>query len=246
MVVRIYSRFLCLVSLMASVVSLIANGQVVTAATPPTFAVASIKPNNSGARAGSVRVTAGRIVASNATAKMLLQEAFNVKSYQISGGPSWLELNRFDVEAKAEVDGSEDQIRPMLQALLADRFKLLLHRETKEMRVSALTVAKGGFKLHELKPGEPTPVPPRPREDSAGMIVRTGPVSDLVAILTGAIGTPVVDETDLKGRYFFNVAWGPGEDMVTVILEELGLKFEPRKVPIEILVIDQRQKPIEN
>src|SRR5579863_4627381 len=96
------------------------------------------------------------------------------------------------------------------------------------MRVSALTLAKGGFKLHELKLGEPVSVPP-PREGAAGMIVRPGPVSDLVAILTSALGMPVIDETGLKGRYPFNVVWGPGEDMVTEILEQLGLKFENQK-----------------
>jgi uncharacterized protein (TIGR03435 family) len=82
-----------------------------------------------------------------------------VKSYQISGGPSWLESDRFDVEAKAEAGGTEDEMRPMLQALRAARFKLLIHRETKETGGSALMIAKGGFKLCELKPGDPVQCP---------------------------------------------------------------------------------------
>jgi uncharacterized protein (TIGR03435 family) len=238
---------LYLVSFMASAFSVPVSGQEPAAAASAAFEAASVKPNNSGARAGTVRATPGRMVGSNASVKMLLQEAFNVKSYQVSGGPSWLESDRFDVEAKAEDGGTEDQMRPMLQTLLADRFKLLVHRETKEMRVSALMVASGGFKLHELKAGEPAPVPPPRREDWVGMIVRTGPVSDLAAILSeGAVGVPVIDETGLKGRYLFNVVWGPGEDMVTVILEQLGLKFETQKAPIEILVIDHLEKPGEN
>lgn len=237
---------LYLVSSIIAAFSAPLSGQALEAVGSAAFEAASVKSNNSGARAGSVRATPGRMAGSNASVKMLLQEAFNVNSYQISGGPSWLDSDRFDVEAKAEGGRTEDQMRPMLQNILAERFKLLVHRETKEMQVSALMIAKGGFKLHELKAGEPASVPPPPREDAAGMIVRTGPVSDLAAILTGAVGVPVIDETGLRGRYLFNVVWGPGEDMVTVILEQLGLKFETQKALIEILVIDHLEKPSGN
>jgi uncharacterized protein (TIGR03435 family) len=212
----------------------------------PEFDAASIKPNKSGERAGGVRATPGRIVGSNATARMLLQEAFDVKSYQISGGPGWVESDRFDVEAKAGFDATEDQLRPMLQRLLAERFKLVAHRETKEMPVSAIVVVKNGFKLHELKPGEPLPAPPPPKEGTIGMVVRTGTISDLAAILSGAIGRPVLDKSGLQGRYFFNVTWGSDEDMVTALQEQLGLKLESQRAPVELLVIDHLEKPAEN
>jgi|SRR5579862_8159226 len=228
--------------LFATAASMLAQPQ---SSTRLEFDAASIKPNKSGARAGSVRATPGRIVGSNGTAKMLLQEAFNVKSYQVSGGPGWIESDRFDVEAKAGYPATEGELRPMLQRLLAERFKLVVHRETKEMRVLALMVAKNGFKLHELKPGDPNPVAPPPKEGWAGMITRTGPISDLADILTEPMG-PVVDKTGLQGRYFFNIAWGPDEDMITAILEQLGLRFESQKAPIELLIIDRLEKPDEN
>jgi uncharacterized protein (TIGR03435 family) len=215
--------------------------------THPEFDAASIKPNKSGARAGGVRAMPGRIVGSNATAKMLLQEAFNVKSYQVSGGPGWIESDRFDIEAKAEGGVTEDQLRPMLQRLLAERFKLVVHRETKEMQVSALMVAKSGFKPHELKPGDPLPVPPPPpKEGAGGFIFVPGAISDLAAILSTPVGMPVLDKTGLQGKYLFNIAWAQDEDMVTAVLEQLGLKFESQKSPIELLVIDRLEKPDEN
>jgi uncharacterized protein (TIGR03435 family) len=214
--------------------------------TRPEFDSASIKPNKSGARAGGVRATPGRIAGSNATARMLLQEAFDVKSYQVAAGPGWIDSDRFDVEAKSEGGATEDQLRPMLQRLLIDRFKLVVHRETKEMQVSALLVAKSGFKLHELKPGEPTPMPPPPKEGAGGFIAVPGPIASLAAILSGPLGQPVLDKTGLQGKYFFNVAWGPDQDMVTAILEQLGLRFESQKAPIELLVIDRIEKPEEN
>jgi uncharacterized protein (TIGR03435 family) len=100
---------------------------------PPSFDAASIRPNNSGARAGGVRALPGRIVATNATAKMLIQEAYDVRSYQVSGGPGWIESDRFDVEAKAgsgaqggatQVGATEDELRPMLQGLLVPALDL--------------------------------------------------------------------------------------------------------------------------
>lgn len=212
-----------------------------------SFDAASIKPNNSGERAGGVRALPGRITGKNATAKMLIQEAFNVRSYQVSGGPSWSESDRLDVEAKAENAATEEQLRPLLQRMLAARFKFQEHRESKEMQVSALLVAKGGFKLHELKPGDPAPAPPPPpKEGGGGFIFVPGPISDLAAILSNPLGQPVLDKTGLPGRYFFNLAWGPDEDMVTAILEQVGLKFVSQKAAIDLLVIDHIEKPDPN
>jgi len=222
------------------------SSAIVGAQAPSSFDAASIKPNNSGARAGGVRSTPGRMVASNATARMLLQEAYNVKAYQLSGGPGWSESDRYDVEAKANAGDTEDEMRSMLQRLLAERFKLTVHRETKEMQVYIIAVAKSGFKLHELKPGDPAPAPAPPKEGAVGTIVRTGPISDLAAILTGPMGVPVLDRSGLQGKYFFDVAWGPDQDMVTAVQEKLGLRLESQKAPIDLVVIDHIEKPDAN
>lgn len=183
-------------------------------------------------------------MASNATAKMLLLEAYDIKAYQLSGGPGWSESDRYDIEAKAQGGATEDEMRPMLQRLLAERFKLTVHRETKEMQVYIITVAKNSFKLHELKPGGPAPAPPK--EGAVGTIVRTGPISDLAAILTGPMGVPALDRSGLQGKYFFDVAWGPDEDMVTAVQEKLGLRLESQKAPIDLVVIDHIEKPDPN
>lgn len=211
------------------------------------FDAASIKPNNSGGRGGGVRSTPGRVIGINATTKDLLQWAFSMRRYQISGGPGWLDEDRFDVEAKADGGVAEAQLRTMLQKLLAERFKLAAHRETKEMQVSALLVAKSGLKAHEIKPGDPPPVPPAPpTHEKAGFIFVQGQMADLGALLSTPLGMPVIDETGLGARYLFNVSWGPDDDMVTAILEQLGLRFESRKAPIELLVIDHLEKPSQN
>jgi uncharacterized protein (TIGR03435 family) len=211
----------------------------------PGFDVASVKPNKSGG-AGGVRTTPGRIVGINTTAKMLIREAFNVRSYQISGGPGWLESDRFDLEAKAMGNASEDQLRHMLQRLLAERFKLAMHRDAKEMQVSVITVAKSGFKLHELKPGELGPVRTPPKERVAGMIFRTGSISDLADLLSGPMRRPVLDRTGLKGNYVVDIAWGAGEDVFTAFQDQLGLEFESQKAQTEILIIDHIEKPDPN
>jgi len=194
----------------------------------PGFDVASVKPNKSGG-VGGVRTTPGRIIGINTTAKMLIQEAFNVRSYQVFGGPGWLESDRFDLEAKAMGNVSEDQLRPMLQRLLAERFKLAVHRDAKEMQVSVITVAKSGFKLHELKPGELGPVRTPPKEGAAGIIFRTGSISDLADLLSGPMRQPVLDRTGLKGKYVVDIAWGADEDVFTAFQEQLGLEFESQK-----------------
>ncbi len=90
------------------------------------------------------------------------------------------------------------------------------------------------------------PAPPPPKEVAAGTIVRTGPVSDLAAILSGPLGQPVLDKTGLPGVYLFNVSWGPDEDMITEVEEQLGLKIESQKAPIDLLVIDYIEIPEAN
>ena len=91
----------------------------------------------------------------------------------------------------------------------------------------------------------PTPPPP-PKEGAGGFILAPGPISNLAAILSGPLSQPVLDKTGLPGRYLFNLAWGSDEDMVTAILEQLGLKIETQREPIDLLVIDHIEKPDAN
>jgi uncharacterized protein (TIGR03435 family) len=136
----------------------VTDGQ--TPAAGPQFEVASIKAANPTAprpgRLGAVPVvtSSGRLTARNAKLTELIKGAYAVEDYQVSGGPAWIDSARFDVEAKVGDRADRDQLLLMLRALLADRFKLALHRETKELAVYALVVAKGGPKFHALNADE--------------------------------------------------------------------------------------------
>src|ERR1700723_1700725 len=113
----------------------------------PAFEVASIKPNHTGDASSFVHPTPGRLTISNMTVKSLLRFAYQVRDSQILGGPGWIDSDHYDIEAKAEGNPSQDEMKLMLQRLFADRFALALHRETKEVPIYELTVAKGGIKI---------------------------------------------------------------------------------------------------
>jgi uncharacterized protein (TIGR03435 family) len=206
------------------------------ASTPrPTFDVASIKPNHSGTEQLRFMMDAGRFTANNATLKIVLEFAYHMKDSQISGLPGWADSEHYDIEAKQD-DSSADakpklnrdeegeQLRLMLQSMLADRFKLTLHHETKDLPLYALVVAKNGPKLHESPaapedagpPGPPTPNGPQPR-GSIRMMGR-GELSlnavglDMFAeVLSRQLGRLVVNKTGLTGKYDFTLKWTPDE-----------------------------------
>jgi uncharacterized protein (TIGR03435 family) len=135
-------------------------------AAKPRFDVASVKIASPGTTGSRFRRTGGAIEGRNVVLKLLLDYAYGVEGFNVSGGPGWIDSERFDVQAKATPDTPESQMKFMMQALLADRFRLQVHRETKDSRVFVLTAAKGGVKLQPLKEGSCTPrdpkIPPSP------------------------------------------------------------------------------------
>jgi uncharacterized protein (TIGR03435 family) len=178
--------------------------------------------------------------------------------YQVSGGPDWFDSARFDLEGKAAAPADENQLRLMLQTTLADRFKLVVRRGTKEMPVYALTVAKGGPALHELKPGDPAPASMKEiaglvklREIQgapAGAWSDRGTMQSFAEKLSGnpSIDRLVLDKTGLQGVYFFLVRWGTEDNFMAAVEEQFGLKFEPQKAQVDTLVIDHIEKPDPN
>jgi uncharacterized protein (TIGR03435 family) len=228
-------------------------------AKPLVFDAASIKPFSRGGGgrnggtgvnppiSGGLRFPPGRIVSAPAgvTARKLILEAYHLTAYQLAGGPGWLDSDRFDLEAKAEGAG-ENQLRQMLQTLLAERFQLVLHRETKEMPVYAMAVGKNGPKLHEWKEGDPLPA-----FGSGGHAENfrdVGTIQRLADVLSAGpdLGRPVLDKTGLKGVYLFYVEWDAGEDFIPAMEQQLGLKLESQKDPVDNLVIDHIDKPTAN
>jgi uncharacterized protein (TIGR03435 family) len=213
----------------------------------PSFEVASIKLNRSGDGRMMFQNTPGRFVVNNANTKFLIEFAYNIKDFQLSGGPSWISTDRYDIDAKMEdsaveamqklpPDKRQEQIRLMIQSLLADRFQLRVERGTKELPAYALIVAKGGPKLTETPDQAPAPAgsgsAPAPPAGPAGvgggggggrqgggtfrigrgqMNLSGANMSSFANMLAGQaeIARPVIDETGLKGNYEIALKWTP-------------------------------------
>jgi len=185
----------------------------------PEFEVASVKTSAAGARGSVLRTPAGRVDAKNVSLKLLISSAYGVEGFEISGGPSWINSGRFDVEAKAGSAETRQQMMPMLQSLLEDRFKLKTHRETKEGPIFLMTVAKGGLKLQPLKEGTCGPLdagnpPPAPGQKPPCGVLRPGvggpnmilegvgvSAATLARTLTLMLGRPVKDNTRIAGPF---------------------------------------------
>lgn len=240
-----------------------------TAPAAPAFDVASVrvsqigKAGGEGSRRQSIQFSPDSVTMRNVNFRSAVRWAYNVMDYQITG-PDWLGSERYDIAAKAAAQVPEDQLRLMLQGLLADRFKLTLHRQTKELPAYILTVAKGGPKFKESDTeGEPSLQPDQSRMQVA---VRRTPISQLVEGLSNILRAPVLDQTGLKGKYdvTINVARyipdlserreggggvpiDPASIIMTGIQEELGLKLETKKMPLDLLIVDHAEKvPTEN
>jgi uncharacterized protein (TIGR03435 family) len=257
------------------------------AAPRPEFEVASIKLNKSGdGRAMIMPARGGRFTATNVPLQLLITLAYNVKDFQLSGAPAWLMSERYDVETKAEGDPAFDAVRVMLQTLLEDRLQLKFHRETKDLPVYELVVAKAGkLKQAEGECGPPPsgPLPPPapgkpPTLFCGGMMMFPGrlngqkvPITQLVDVLSRFTDRIVVDKTNLTGKYDIDLQYTPeqgqfqappggappgmpalppidpnGPSLFTALQEQLGLKLESQKGPVEMIVIDHIERPSEN
>lgn len=228
-----------------------------------TFEVASVKrappPTGNGINS-SMRLDPGRLTCSNVSLKKLIFESYGVKDYQVSG-PDWLGTEIYDITATVPSGVTRDDVQAMIQSLLADRFQLALHRDTREMPVLALVVGKSGPKLQEVEFARGS------TSASAGKFTAvTVPIRNFTEFLSRQTGRPVLDMTGLKGFYSFTLSFTPdqaptapgpdsgpiaesavGASLFTAIQEQLGLRLEARKAPVEILVVDHAEKvPTEN
>jgi uncharacterized protein (TIGR03435 family) len=187
----------------------------------PAFAAGSVRPNNSDVRP-EVGNFNGRGYGKNATLKMMMATAYQIPIFQISGGPKWVNADRFDIEARAEDPKTGYiQLRLMMQSLLEDRFHLKLHHETRESSVFLLVTTKGGPKMtpstDQAAPDATGPaVAPAEDPPRGGVLIGRGmllanaaTMSVLAKILTSELGRPVLDQTNLKSRFDIRLKWTP-------------------------------------
>jgi uncharacterized protein (TIGR03435 family) len=227
---------------------------------PLAFDVASVKlvtgPLSSGG--GPWTVGHGRFRADAAWVRAVIAVAYGIPAVQVHGGPQWVDRDRYDFDAKAETaDAGLDSIRAMLQTLLADRFKLVTHRETHEIPLYALLLGKNGSKMQEAKEGRKNYI----NWTGLGQVTFTEcNMLGLINILSFTIGSPVIDKTGLAGVYNFKLEFAdprfprpasqtavdPPPDIFAAVEEQLGLKLEASKSPAEILVIDNIERASEN
>jgi len=243
----------------------------------PDFDVASIRQNKGEGHMMRWVYTPDGISITNLSLANIITSAYDVKKYLISGGPSWTDSIGFDLDAKVAASDVETfkklspaQRRLMLQKLLAERFHLAAHIETKTLPVYDLVIANGGSKLKVSAPDPPPPAdtnpsdaPPKPRGmmrmRPGGLELEDLPLSSLVTQLSYAVNRTVIDKTGLTGKYDLSLKWTPDDQdpadassdnqaphLFTALQEQLGLKLEPSKGPVDTLVIDHVEMPTAN
>jgi uncharacterized protein (TIGR03435 family) len=228
-----------------------------TAPQRATFEAASVKPNNSGSNSSSTSGTLGQMVIVNQSLKRLIERAYEVPPIQVVG-PEWLENVRFDVSAKNPPNLKREDRGPMMQALLEERFKLQVHRETKEFSGFGLVPTKSGFKLKPVEPGDMSS-----NSNGNGTVttlsVKKASLAAIANMVGRALEQPVVDKTGIDGVYDFEIRYtrddrepnGSDADAVPglsfAIQEVLGLRLQRQKVPLTVIVVDHVERtPTEN
>lgn len=237
------------------------------AAPAQRFEVASLKPSV-GAGRGGVHTQPGgeRYIANQATLKVLIMAAYRVRYDQVTGGPSWIESERYDLNAKAERPSTADEFRVMLQNLLAERFHLGFHRAAKEGPVYVLTVDSGGMKLKPHDAPESGIEMKQPKPFHMQWSATAVGLDEVAWRLSQALDRPVVNHTELKGGYDFELSYTAepppnlppgvlingepidmsGPNVFEALRKQLGLRLEGAKAPVDTIVVDRAEKPAAN
>jgi uncharacterized protein (TIGR03435 family) len=222
---------------------------------PNTFEVASIRRNLSGDPNTNFGITGGKFTMINGSLKTLIRNAYDIQAFQLAGEPSWIDSERYDITAatgSSETIG-EEQFALLLRSLIADRFGLQVHWETREGSVYALTIDKGGPKFNKsVNEGKPN-INTRKGSGKGQMIGTRESISILAGNLGNQLGRIVLDKTELTGAYDWMLEWSldpaiesTEPSLFTAVREQLGLKLTAQKGPIPMLVIDSAQRPSGN
>jgi uncharacterized protein (TIGR03435 family) len=244
-------------------------GGVALAQQPPAFDAVSIKVNRSGAQGGSSRGQPGRYVGVNVTLMRLVRLAYRPIE-EFDGGPDWKERDHFDVEAATGADATQPQMLAMMRTMLADRFKLRAHSETRALPVYELRLARTdgrlGGSLTRVADACPPPGAPQATGEKGppvrcgftvqdGVLKGNGTMANIASELMVA-GRHTVDRTELPGVYSIDLRWSPDNtaglapeappEIFTAVREQLGLQLRATTAPTEVLVIDSAERPDEN
>lgn len=223
------------------------------------FEVVSIKPNRSGDNSSHSSSDQGRMTATNNSLRSFIQMAYGLPEYQVEG-PDWIRTERFDLAAKFPEELPKDRVKyreglqAMLQKMLQDRFHLVVHREQRAMAVYGLVVDKKGIKFQEVPDTGSNSNSNNNHYEGTGVSMAT-----FAAVLSRRMDLPVIDMTGLKGAYKMKLDWVPeakgdaatdapaGPNLREALQDQLGLRLENRKAPVEVLVVDRIDRaPTEN
>ena len=224
-----------------------------------TFAVSSIKPSTeSQAPKGPppIATDPSRLSIRHQTLREIIAHAYSLQMFQVTGGPSWTDTDRYDIDGATESPASREQMLLMLRSLLARRFQLKFQRENKAIAQPVLTIARNGPKFGpQFHPTQDTAIPPEYRIPLKGYTMEhlaffltdnrhmwdpeTGDSAD-------PNDSPVLDKTGLTGAYDIGLNWAPRRDWLAEFERQLGLRVEFRKLPTDVIVIESASKPSAN
>lgn len=236
---------------------------------PTTFDVVSIRPSNPDAPGKLFTVKGRQVLTINTTLADLITMAYNIHTRQISGGPAWMESDKFDVTGQPQAEGtpSTEQLRALIKSMLADRFKLAVHTEKRELPAYAIVVGNNGPKLTR-NDTNPNGLPSLLFKGLGMLPAVNASMDDFARVLQQAVlDRPVVNRTNLPGRFDFTLNWTPDESqfrsigvrvppppadgsgppgLFTAVQEQLGLRIESTNAPADVIVIDRVEKPSAN
>ncbi len=237
----------------------------------PAFEVATIKPSDPARPEQIITLRGVEVIATNTTVHDLINLAYWLHPKQLTGGPAWTESDKFDMTGKPDAPGQPnvDQMKTMIQKLLADRFQLKFHFDKRDLPAYAIRIAKTGAKITRSQ-DDPKGIPGwNFRRTPAGMTMsfRNSPLSQFAALLQNSMDKPVVDQSGLSERYDFTSTFTPdaaqavliggpptpaadnpdaAPDLFAAFQQQLGLKLESTRAPVDVMVIDKVEKPSEN
>lgn len=235
----------------------------------PAFEVATIKPSRPEAQGKIITIKGRQVITINTTMSDLATFAYGLHARQITAAPPWIESDRYDLTGQPDAPGQPnvEQLKIMMQKLLADRFKLAFHRDKKELSCYAIVTGKTAHKLTK-NDNDPNGLPGLFFRQLGALTVRNATMSDFAGVMQATVlDRPVIDQSELAGRYDFTLTWTPDETqfgglgarvppppdsatappgLFTAIQEQLGLRLASTKAPVEVLVVDRVEKPTEN